>query len=625
MTGARVEIDLKMIEENARKLAAICGGYGVEITGVSKATIGMPQVARAMLRGGLSGIGESRLEGVQRLRAAGIVAPLMLLRIPSLSSVQEVVELTDVSLNSEYTVIEALSKAAVQNGCVHEIIIMVELGDLREGVWPEELVPLVEKVVELPGVRIVGLGTNLTCYGGVIPTEANLGALVDHADELVGKFGLDLRFVSGGNSSTLPLLFSGKLPQQVNHLRLGESVLLGKETVNQTAWPGSRQKAFLLRAEIIEFKDKPSCPIGEVGRDAFGRKNKFEDRGRQKRGIVNVGRADLNIEGLTPTDPKIKVIGASSDHLILDLSSTSQNVSLEDTVSFFMDYSALIGAMSSVSIEKEISGEEPEQSLRKNISLIVPREPAGFEHGKLNVLSHNLKDLGYSVQLVGEAGDDLRIGRQVSKAASSGELPLIIGGSEITARSAISGLSEQLSSLGVIWIDATPGLVPDSAQTDGDERVGQNIQITCNGGLFATTSDKLLLENVVLVGLRGGDPQKLDSIIKSSITTYTMEDIDASGMPRVLRESMRQASAGTAGFLVYLNPHSMENRRGVRQIGTLTYREMCHAMELIADSGLLRALVVAEFDGKCNPAFQEDISGVILSAFGKKIINKIRD
>jgi len=77
------------------------------------------------------------IAGERRLKAAGIDSSYMLLRLPALSGVDEVVESVDVSLNSELTVLAALSRAAVSRGRVHDVMLMVDLGDLREGIWPK--------------------------------------------------------------------------------------------------------------------------------------------------------------------------------------------------------------------------------------------------------------------------------------------------------------------------------------------------------------------------------------------------------------------------------------------------------------------------------------------------------
>jgi predicted amino acid racemase len=348
-------VDLDKIAHNAREIAALCRAHEIAITGVTKGTCGSPEVARAMLRGGVTSIGDSRTENLARLREAGVGAPLMLLRVPTLSRVEEVVALSDLSLDSELPVLAALSQAAVGRGRVHPVIVMVDLGDLREGVWPDELLPFVRETLALPGVRLVGLGANLTCYGGVIPTAENMGRLVALAEAVEAAFGLRLAWLSGGNSSALPLIAAGGMPARVNHVRIGEAIQLGRETVHRTPWPGTFQDAFRLHAEVIERKEKPSVPIGERGEDAFGEAPEFPERGELRRALLNVGREDVDADGLTPCDPRLSVLGATSDYLIVDVTDAPE-VGVGDELAFAPAYGALLAAMDSVYVEKRFRG-----------------------------------------------------------------------------------------------------------------------------------------------------------------------------------------------------------------------------------------------------------------------------
>jgi len=354
--GPYVSIDLAKIEQNARAIVELCAQQGISVAGVTKATCGSPEVARAMLRGGCSSIGDSRLKNVRRLRAGGIETSYMLLRIPPLSRVEEVVASVDVSLNSELSVLSALSEAALRAGEVHDVIVMVDLGDLREGVWPEDVVPFVRRVLSLRGVRIIGLGANLTCYGGVIPTGRNMGRLARLVDEVEQTFGLRLECVSGGNSSTLPMIAAGEMPARINQIRVGEAILLGRETIRREPWPGTSQDAFLLHAEVIERKQKPSAPIGERAEDAFGGRPVFDERGDVVRALVNVGREDADVSGLVPLDDRLEVMGASSDYLIVDVTRAEEGARVGDQLVFSMNYAALLAAMDSEYVEKRYQG-----------------------------------------------------------------------------------------------------------------------------------------------------------------------------------------------------------------------------------------------------------------------------
>ncbi len=344
-------IDLDKIEHNARTIVALCKQRGIEVTGVTKVTCGNPDVARSMLRGGVSSIGESHLESVQRLRTAGIQASYMLLQLPALSAVDAVVETVDVSLNSELAVLAGLSDAACRRGTVHDVILMVDLGDLREGIWPADLVSFTCAALELPGIRIKGLGTNLACFGAVAPTTDNMRQLVELACEIERTCGAALEWISGANSSGLDLIAAGNMPERVNHARIGEAILLGRETTHRRPWPGTFQDAFALHAEVLEVRRKPSVPIGERCEDAFGKHPVIEDRGEVLRALLNVGREDVDLGGIAPLDGRLAILGGSSDYLVVDLTA-APNLGVGAELSFSLNYSALLAVMTSEYVKK---------------------------------------------------------------------------------------------------------------------------------------------------------------------------------------------------------------------------------------------------------------------------------
>ncbi len=305
-----------------------------------------------MVRAGVTAIADSRLENIDRLKAGGVDPPFMLVRVPALSAVDHVVESVDLSLNSELAVLEALSRAASRRGRIHEVILMVDLGDLREGVWPDDLPTFLAAAIELPGIRIKGLGTNLACFRGVIPSGDNMARLVELADGIEQKFRIDLELISGANSSGLSLIAAGQMPDRVNHARIGEAILLGRETTHRDPWPGTYQDAFTLHAEILELKNKPSSPSGKIGQDAFGGHPGFEDRGDILCALLNVGREDVDVHGIAPIDTRFSILGASSGYLVIDASRAAEGLQVGDELMFSVNYSALLAAMTSEYVKK---------------------------------------------------------------------------------------------------------------------------------------------------------------------------------------------------------------------------------------------------------------------------------
>ena len=351
---AILTIDINKIGHNATIVSQRARDAGLSIYGVTKVLSGAWQVAQAFKNAGIEAIADSRLVNIRAMRKANIPGPYVLLRLPAISEAEQVVTLADISLNSDLDTCAALSRAAVKLNVRHRVILMVDLGDLREGIWPDEYMVFLESVRKLPGIEAYGIGTNLTCYGGVIPDERNLGQLIHLKEQSQALLGHEL-IVSGGNSSTLSLLFGNKLPAGINNLRIGEGIILGRESMNREPLAGAYLDACILTAEIIELREKPSIPVGTIGQDAFGNAPIFTDRGLRKRAILAVGRQDTVPEGLEPCLPGAIILGASSDHLLVDVTD-SPTVHTGDMLSFGLGYGALLATSTSPYVKKQFIG-----------------------------------------------------------------------------------------------------------------------------------------------------------------------------------------------------------------------------------------------------------------------------
>jgi predicted amino acid racemase len=304
-----------------------------------------------MLRGGVSMLADSRLANLSRMKRAGIAAQMMLIRLPSPSEIDEVVALADHSLNSELEVIRALGERAAAVGRVHGVTLMVDVGERREGIMPDLVRDACRRIASFKGVRLEALGTNVACLSGVLPTMENVQVLVDLARDLGPELGFPIG-VSGGNTATTILIETGEMPSGVTQLRIGEAILLGTDISNQRTVPGTRSDTFRLVAEVVEVQQKPSRPEGRQCVDAFGLKPAFVDRGVRLRAIAAVGKQDVEIGGLRPCDSGVLIIGASSDHLILDVTDAATPVRVGGTVEFWVDYPAMLRLMTSEYVAK---------------------------------------------------------------------------------------------------------------------------------------------------------------------------------------------------------------------------------------------------------------------------------
>ena len=350
----KIEVDCEYIRRNAEAVVAMCIPHNIEIVGVTKACCGLPEVAQAMLAGGVNFLAESRLKHVQRLRKAGIKAPIMLLRLPNPSEADQVVKFTQVSLNSEVGTVQALSQAARVCGLIHQIILMIETGDRREGVMPDDAVDTARAIAKLPCIDLVGVGTNLACMGGVLPTKEKSEMLISVAEEIEHALGIRLTVISGGHTSDLELIARGEMPARVNQLRIGEAILLGTNCHSKYLLPLPHQDTFQVIAEVIEIKTKPSLPDGLIGRDAFGRVPQWDDLGIRRRAVLALGKQDLYVEGLHPKRRGVTIVGASSDLLVLDVTEADPPIGLGEEMVFAPAYSAVATAMANCHVTKVI-------------------------------------------------------------------------------------------------------------------------------------------------------------------------------------------------------------------------------------------------------------------------------
>ncbi len=358
----RIVIDRDKLRNNCTQIVKHCEARGIAVAGVIKGAGGLPEIARLYRSCGAAQLATSRLEQMELWRREGIPGPYMLLRVPGLSELPEVARLADYSLQSDATTLDALNSVCAEQGVTHRVIVMADLGDLREGFWDKtEMVEVCCHVEQgLDHLHLAGVGVNLGCYGAVKPTPENMEQLVDIARAVEARIGRRLEIVSGGATSSYTLVHWGTMPQGINHLRIGETALLAKDL--QVDW-GISDMDYLLRgtmrleAEIVELRKKPTHPVGETVIDAFGNRPTFVDRGMRLRALAAFGRADVGqVETLLCREPGMTVIGGSSDHCILDVEDCPRALRVGDVVSFDLSYSHMLYATGRTDIAVVFTG-----------------------------------------------------------------------------------------------------------------------------------------------------------------------------------------------------------------------------------------------------------------------------
>ncbi len=352
MKAPTISANLRKIKENAAYILKACDKHGVTLAAVTKVVCADVSVVQALVEAGVPMLADARALNLARLPGG---TPRLSLRLSDPLLAEETVREADYSLQSGMEATLALGQAAEKLQKRHQVILMIDLGDLREGLYHRDfdrILATAQAVKQQRFLELAGTGTNLTCFGGILPDEHNMGVLLDITKRLREALDLPIPLISGGNSSSLHLLFEGRLPQGINHLRVGEGLLLGMDTAVGKPFPQLHQDAFTLHARLIEVKDKPSKPEGHSGPNAFGEYVTFPDLGPMRRGILAIGRQDTDADGLTPKDERVKIIGASSDHLIVDLTGAPE-YQVGDLLAFTPDYGALLKAYTSPYVTKE--------------------------------------------------------------------------------------------------------------------------------------------------------------------------------------------------------------------------------------------------------------------------------
>lgn len=343
----RIVADAAKIAANAAAVVRLCAAHDVDVIGVSKCVRGEPEIVAAMVSGGVGIVGESRLANIQRIRDAGIGCEVMLLRLPALSEVEDVVRCAEYSFNSEAEVVRALSLAAVAAKRRHGVLVAVESGDRREGTMPGDAAALCRLVMDLPGLFLAGVATNLGCLCGVLSSAESQAAFARRVADLQEE--LDYRFpmVTAGNTADLQFLLNGEMPASFTHLRLGEAILFGVDSVMNIKLPATHTDTFRIYAEVIEVKEKPSTPDGEVATDAFMRVHSWPDLGVRRRAVLSMGELDAGVQFMCPSLAGSFVVGASSDHLVLDVTDADLPVEVGDELEFIASYTAIAYGWSS--------------------------------------------------------------------------------------------------------------------------------------------------------------------------------------------------------------------------------------------------------------------------------------
>ncbi len=354
---AFVVLDRSKLQHNYKMLNTLFAKKGIDWGIVSKMLCGNRSYLQEIIDLGIGEIHDSRISNLQKVKELKPEIQTVYIKPPAKRSIERVVRYADVSFNTEYYTIQMLSEEAQRQKKVHKIIIMIELGDLREGVMGEEFVDFYRKVFELPGISVAGIGSNLNCLHGVMPSPDKFIQLSLYKELIKAYFKVEIPWITGGTSVVLTMLHKNMLPPSINHFRIGETLFFGANIEENSTFEGMHDDVFTLSAEIIELHEKPMVPVGQIAENPSGEMLEIDESLYGKtslRAIIDVGLLDISPDFLIPLDSGIEVIGASSDMLVLDFGDTEKDYKVGDLVNFKLKYMGALGIMNSNYVEKRI-------------------------------------------------------------------------------------------------------------------------------------------------------------------------------------------------------------------------------------------------------------------------------
>jgi predicted amino acid racemase len=343
------------LRENYTYLDRLFKSNGIKWGITTKLLCGHEEFLKEVADLGIGEMHDSRISNLKKIKEINPEVLTIYIKPPPKDIIESVVKYADASLNTELSTLHALSKEAMRQDKVHKVIIMIEMGDLREGVIRENLIDFYEKVFKLPKLEVIGLGTNLNCMHGVMPDEDKLIQLSLYKQIIELQFDKTIPLVSGGTTVTIPLLLRNQLPSGINHFRVGEALFFGKDLFADSTIEGMHNDVMELYTQIIEISEKPKVPSGELGKDPQGKtaEIKEEDYGKTSyRAILDIGYLDINPDHLINVEEEVDIVDASSDMLILDVGDNTAGYEVGDFIRFRLKYMGALGIMNSDYIDK---------------------------------------------------------------------------------------------------------------------------------------------------------------------------------------------------------------------------------------------------------------------------------
>lgn len=361
---AELIIRTQKIQQNIKSLSNYFNTKNIYWSLVTKVFSGDKEFLKKVLTKdvieNINSVGDSRLTSLKNLKEVNPNMKTIYIKPPAKIYADEIVKYADVSLNSSYSTIKALNESAKKIKEIHQIIIMVELGELREGVKRTELMKFYEKVFNLSNIEVIGIGSNLGCMYGVEPNYDKLLQLSLYKELISSKFNKELKYLSGGTSITLPLVDDNLIPKDINHFRIGEAAFFGVSPLKNEQFKHLNTDTFEFTANIIEISEKKIVPDGVISDANVGHSAEFNENDLGEttiKAILDFGLLDVEKEHIECIDEEINFVGITSDMLVVDLGNNKANdgalkYKIGDKIHFKPTYMGVARLLNSKFIDK---------------------------------------------------------------------------------------------------------------------------------------------------------------------------------------------------------------------------------------------------------------------------------
>lgn len=253
----------------------------------------------------------------------------------------------------------ARAREACMPGRPLDIMLMVEAGDLRDGIPLDAVSAVLADLSAEPGMRLEGLAVNFGCLAGVLPGEPVLARVAEACRQLRLSSGLKLPVLSLGGTVCWEPLREGLVPPEFNEIRMGEALFFGWNTSRGIPVPEFDPRVFTLDLEVLEIWEKDVPPSSGDGLNAFGESVVQVLTGLRHRAVLEGGEnlspwkhIRCMVQGAVP-------VGASHEYTVLDCEDARVLPRPGECVSFSPAYEAVtrcfLSPMTEISIREEVS------------------------------------------------------------------------------------------------------------------------------------------------------------------------------------------------------------------------------------------------------------------------------